>query len=145
MKKTLISRKWFGEILDTGIAPLVYLVCLRAVITAVILASAWPDDAFRQAFGGNIITATMWGCTAAVIGIVCIIGVALKRGHIVTSSSMVMFVLWLYLIFVYLSQSEFAFALVESFTALLFAYFYISVCVNRKWGCVPHYTIKKGT
>lgn len=113
---------------------MLYLVCLRAMLVGLFLGASWSDDPFTSAFGDPIIGHGIWGRMAFVAAAVCAIGVAVRKGKIVMKASMVLFVLWLYLIVVYLSEKQIALALIEAITALLFAYFYISVYINRKWG-----------
>lgn len=138
-------RDW-GEALSADLSPVLYLLCIRAALVSGFLASSWPNDTYFNAFGeGTLVHSITWGAAALAASLLCIAGVALKKGSIVSSMSMVLFVLWLYLIIVYLSNGEVVLALVESTSALLFSYFYISVSINRTWGWVPAYArVKAG-
>ena len=134
-----IIKRW-AESISADLSPVLYLVCLRAALVSGFLISSWPDDTYFDAFDeGTLIHSITWGAAALAASLMCIAGVALKKGSIVSSMSMVLFVLWLYLIVVYLSNGEIALALVESTSALLFSYFYVSVSINRAWGWVPAY------
>lgn len=129
-----------GEAISADLSVVLYLVCIRALMLSVFQIFAWPNDTYFYAFGdGTLIHSITWGSAGVATSLLCMVGVALKSGKIVTSMTMAMFVLWTYLLGVYLSNSAWAFAFIEGTSWLLFAYFYISISINRTWGWVPSY------
>ena len=104
----------------------------------------WPNDVYFNAFGeGTIIHSFTWGAVGVAASLLCAVGVSLKSGRIVTAMCMTLFVLWSYLLGVYLSNGAWSLAFIEATSWLLFAYFYISISINRTWGWVPAYARAK--
>ena len=134
-----------GEAISADLSIVLYLVCLRALALSTFQIFAGPNDIYFEAFGeGTLIHSTTWGAVGVATSLLCMAGVALKSGRIVTSMTMALFVLWSYLLGVYLSNNVWSLTFIEGTSWLLFAYFYISISINRTWGWVPAYARAKG-